>query len=204
MGVGEVAFAGEGRGMAFGLGGGYGKITGQPSVGAFKLRGRGWFDAGPLSLTVAAEPTVIAGSWYADMSVGAWTEFGPIEGNASFQVRQAKSSGTSAGGALEVAWHFTNRLAAQISGGRYLRDPFQGLPAGNFLTLGVKVLLWQPPAPTGDRAVGDSPLGEVDFGSVSSTAVTKHGGGNALFHIRNVPAVKKNTGGTGGGRGHKV
>lgn len=201
MGIGEVALAGEGRGLAFGLGGGFGKITGLAGVGAFKARGRGWFAAGPLALTLSAEPTVIAGSWYADVSLGAWTEFGPLEGDASLQVRQSRSSGTSAGGSLEIAWHFTDRLAAQVSGGRYLRDPFQGLPAGTFLTLGVKVLLWQPASDTASGGVGQSPLGDVDFSSAGGTAVTSHGGGSALFHVRNVPT---GAGGTGGGRGHKA
>ena len=202
MGLGEVAFAGAGRGLAFGLGGGFGKIEGQTGVSAFKARGRGWFDYGPLALTLSAEPTFIAGSWYADVSLGAWTEFGPIEGTASLQWRQAASSGAAAGGSLELAWHFTDRLAAQISGGRYLRDPFQGLPAGTFLTVGVKVLLWQPAGDDSEGGVGVSPLGDVDYGSVSGTAVTRHGGGNNLFHTRIVPAIKK--GNSAGGRGHKI
>ena len=202
MGVGELAFAGEGRGLAVGLGAGFGAIAGQPDVSAFKVRGRSWFDAGPLALSLSAEPTLIAGSWYADVSVGAWTEFGPLEGNASLQLRQARSSGTATAGSLDIAWHFTDRVAAQVSGGRYLRDPFQGLPAGTFLTLGVKVLLWQPAHEASSGGVGQSPLGDVDFSSASGTAVTRHGGGNALFHTRNVPAFKN--GNSAGGRGHKI
>jgi hypothetical protein len=205
MGVGEVAFTSDGPGFALGAGGEAGAIAGGSTLTALKARARGWFDAGPISMTLVAEPTVIAGSWYADFTVGGSTEYGPLEGSLAVQVRQAQSSGTSAGAELNAAWHATARTALVVTGGRYLRDPFQGLPAGAFLTVGVKVLLWKPRTSGEGGGVGESPLSEVDFGSANSLGGRSHGVGNSLLRVRNVPAVKKGSSSAGGnGRGHKV
>ena len=204
MGLGEIAFTSDGPGFALGVGGGTGTIAGASAVNALKARARGWFDAGPVSMTIAAEPTVISGTWYADFTVGGSTEYGPLEGSVNLQLRQAKSSGTSMGTEVDVAWHVTAGTAFVATGGRYLRDPFQGLPAGTFLTVGVKVLLWKPRTSPATEGVGESPLSEVDFGSANTLGGRAHGGGNSLLRLRNVPAVKKNSGGGGNGRGHKV
>lgn len=207
MGVGEIAFTSDGPGFALGLGGGTGTIAGSPAVNALKGRARGWFDAGPVSMTLVAEPTVIAGTWYADFTVGGSTEYGPLDGSLNLQLRQARTSGTSAGAEGEAAWHVTGTTALVVTGGRYLRDPFQGLPAGTFLTVGVKILLWKPHTNGSGAGVGESPLSEVDFGSANTLGGHAHGLGNSLLGLRNVPSVKKTTtsgGGSTTGRGHKL
>jgi hypothetical protein len=206
MGIGEIAFTSDGPGFALGVGGGTGTIAGASAITALKGRARGWFDAGPISLTLAAEPTVIAGTWYADFTVGGSTEYGPFEGSANLLLRQARTSGTSAGAELEAVWHATRSAALVITGGRYLRDPFQGLPAGTFLTVGVKLLLWKPRVNGNGEGVGESALSEVDFGSANTLGGRSHGSGNSLLKIRNVPSVTKGSGSSsagGTGRGHK-
>lgn len=205
LGLGEIAFTSDGPGLALGAGGGMGKIAGTPSITAFKTRVRAWFDAGPVSVALAAEPTRIEGSWYTDYGAEADASSGHFEGALTAKLRQSHLTGTSAGGELETAWHLTPALALQLSGGRYLRDPFQGLPAGNFLTLGLKFLLWRPHE-TGGQGVSESALDEVDFGSAGS--LFAHGGGNSLLHTRTVPSTGKGNSTTSGGgstfgRGHK-
>ncbi len=206
MGVGEIAFTSDGPGFALGAGGGTGKIAGSSAINALKARARGWFDAGPVSFTLMAEPTLISGTWYADFALGGSASVGPVEGELDLQVRQSHTSGTSAGAELDAAWHFARTMALQVSGGRYLRDPFQGLPAGNFVTVGIKAVLWSP-RPREGSGVSESALSDVDFGSAGGLKV--HGNGNSLLRIRNVPALSHGNSGTSGGgsgttgRGHK-
>ncbi len=192
LGVGEIAFAnGDGPGIALGAGGAMGKIAGTSAVNAFKARARAWFDAGPVSVSLAAEPTRLEGAWYTDYGAEFDTEAGHFEASLTGRLRQSKASGSEAGGELETAWHFTPAMALLVSGGRYLREPLQGLPAGNFVTVGLKFLLWRPHV-ADHGGVTESPLNDVDFGSGGS--LIAHGNSTTVLGTRNVPSITKATG----------
>ncbi len=205
LGIGEIALTSDGPGLAFGAGGGTARIAGTSNVTVLKARARGWFDAGPVSVALAAEPTRLEGAWYTDFSAEFDTETGRLEASLTGRLRQSRTSGTSAGGELETAWHLTPALALLASGGRYLREPFQGLPEGNFVTVGLKFLLWRPHV-ADHGGVGESALNDVNFGA--GGRLLGHGRGTSLLPSRSVPGLTKKSGttsgtGTGNGRGHK-
>jgi hypothetical protein len=199
--LGEVAWAPEGHGVAFGLGGLTGHIQGQPSASAVRAEVRGWYDFGDVSATLSIEPTRLSGSWYTEVAAGLETSPGPFDITGSLRVRQVSGSGLAAGGQAAVSWDATPRVAVELDVGRYLRDPFQGLPAGSFVSLAVrwKLMSWKG---GGAGGVGQASLGDTDPTANAAAQSLGFGRGSAKSN-RSVTTVSHgNSANTG--RGHKL
>jgi hypothetical protein len=102
---------------------------------------------------------------------------------------------------VTLAWHLSGRLALEGTGGKYLPDPYQGLPGGRFLTLGIRWTIWEP-AWLSHEGVGqaNSDLDQLTNQLAFNSSSSAQGGGKNS----NVPGISKSHGGgNGSGRGHK-
>jgi hypothetical protein len=159
-----VAYALADRGVAAGIGTVQATIAGTSTVGAFRVELRGWQQLmdGDVTVTGSIEPTRLAGTWFTEFAAGAeWTP-GAWDVSGGLRLRQVSGAGTSLGGGGSAAVDVTSRWTVELDAGRYLRDPYQGLPAGYFITLGVrlKVATWN--TGTGE-GVGAANLGDVSL-----------------------------------------
>jgi hypothetical protein len=202
LAFGEVAIAGGHGGFAAGIGGVSGTVEGQGSVSALRTGARAWANLGLASLSAFAQPTLLSGSWFTDYGIrlqgfpGSWILVGGTT------VRQGSGITTSAGVDGAAIWRSKGRLSLEFSGGRYLRDPYQGLPAGWYVSTGVRLMLWGP-APT----FGAS---NVTLASLSPVGVNPAIVGSSISS-RSVPSVTQGAPASGSGnsthdttgRGHR-
>lgn len=166
FGLGEVAYALADRGVAAGIGTVQATIAGSSTVGAFRAELRGWQQLmdGDLTLTGSIEPTRLAGTWFTEFAAGAeWTP-GAWDVSGGLRLRQVSGSGsgTTLGGGGSAAYDVTQRWTIELDAGRYLKDPYQGLPAGYFISLGVKLKIASWKTGTGE-GVGAANLGDVSL-----------------------------------------
>lgn len=152
--LGEVVWAppASPRGGALGVGAVTGVIEHVLPVYALRLRARGWWqlDGTAPQVSVSVEATRFVGAWYHDVVAG--VSIDRLRTVASLWA-SARVSGTygSTGALSALAQYFvTPSVAIEVSGGNYLRDPFQGLPRAGFGSLGVRLhtgrRVLQPPA----------------------------------------------------------
>jgi hypothetical protein len=193
----EGAFTGGDHGLAVGGGVLRGVITGQPAVNALRASVRGWLDAGPVSLSLSVQPTALSTRvWFTDATLDAEVDPGRSEISATALLRQSPGTGLDLGGEALYIYHLTPRVALGASAGRYLRDPFQGLPKGFHVNVGVVLTLWQQRSTEGE-GVEQPDLTDLDF---KALGINPRGLGQSA--IRVTPATSK--GGNGNGRGHKL
>jgi hypothetical protein len=204
QGFGEIALASPGRGIAIGVGGTSGMLQGQAAVNALRLGARAWIAKGPASVAFAVAPTRLVGAWFTDYGGRVQVEQGALTALGGMTVRQGSGLTASAGIDAAVIRRTGSRVSLEASGGRYLRDPYQALPAGWYLTAGLRLMLWTPPSKALASNVGQAALSAVSVGGLAATATPGMSG------TRSVPAVSSGTGtGTGagstnaGGRGHR-
>jgi hypothetical protein len=172
----ELAFTGGNSGVAVGAGGAHGWISGEPSVGALRLGARGWLDAGPASLAASVQPTRLDGSWFTDYQGSLELGPGPFAIFGGVTLRQITATPASAGVDAAVYWRATPRMTLETSAGHYLRDPYQGLPAGWYVNAGVRFTLW---------AAGSEDLGAgANDASLTSIGLM---GASDLFPQRSTP-----------------
>jgi hypothetical protein len=198
QGFGEVALARPGRGIAVGVGGVRGQLQGQPAVNALRTGARAWMSTGMTTFAVAVEPTRFAGSWFTDYGARAQTYQGPLILVGGLTLRQGTGLVTSAGLDAFARWQFPGAVAFEASGGHYLRDPYQGLPAGWYVTAGFRLTLWRPPSSLFASNVSLASLSTVNPASQATTNLGSSG-------TRTVPGVgSAPTSGSSGnpGRGH--
>ena len=201
---GEIAFARPGRGVAVGAGGARGQLQGQPAVTALRTGARAWTTAGPAWVALSVQPTRMSdtsgGAWFTDVGGrvqlmrGAWI----LVGDGT--VRQGTGLTTSAGMDAAAFWRSPRGYSFEASGGRYLRDPYQALPAGWYLTAGVRLTLWTPRSGGLRSNVSQATLSTVGVGSQAGA------GFQGSSSTRSVPGVTKPTasgGSTNTGRGHR-
>jgi len=199
---GEIALARPGRGVAVGAGGARGQLQGQPAVNALRTGARAWTTAGPAWVALSVQPTRMSdtsgGAWFTDVggrvqvNRGAWI----VVGGAT--VRGGSGLTTSAGMDAAAFWRSPRGYSFEASGGRYLRDPYQALPAGWYLTAGVRLTLWTPRSAGLRSNVGQATLSTVGVGSQAGTGL------QGTSATRSVPAVTKPTSAGGStGRGHR-
>jgi hypothetical protein len=204
FGLGEVAYTLAGRGIAAGLGTVQATIQGTPTVGAFRTELRGWAVVadGDVTLTGSVEPTRLAGAWFTEFATGAeWTP-GAWDVSAGLRLRQATGSGTTLGGAGSVSRDVTPRWAVELDLGRYLKDPYQGLPAGYFISLGVKLKIANWRTGTGE-GVGAASLGDVSLKAAErSFGFSSHGGTATTSGSGSGRTTSPGNSGSGG-NGHK-
>ena len=199
LGLGEVAVAAEGRGAAVGLGAVHGTIQGSPAANAVRAVLRAWYDFGVVTATASVEPTRLSGSWFTEFTGGLGHSLGPLDIEAGLRLRQVPGTGAQLGGQGSASWDITSRLGAELGGGRYLRDPFQGLPAGYFVSLGVRFKLASWHTGESGTGVGQASLGDVNLAAAQSFGFTRHGSSG-----RSVTRLAKGSGGRGTGNGHKL
>ena len=197
----EAAYTGDDGGFAIGGGVLRGGITGLPALNAVRGSVRGWRDVGPLSLTLAVQPTALSTRvWFTDVTAGAEVDPGKSEIAGTALLRQSPATGLDLGGEVSVVYHLTPAVALAASGGRYLRDPFQGLPQGFHVNVGAVLTVWRPHTAEGE-GVQKGDLSDLELKALG----VGRGGGNGL--LRNTPATSKKLSGSSGsgfGRGHKL
>jgi hypothetical protein len=127
--------------VALGVGAVTGVIQREPGIGAWRLRGRAWWQLGaaPAQLSLTTETTRFLGSWYSDV-VGGFTFDEPrVVGSVWISGRLSKTYGSTGAASASLQYFLTPSIAVEASGGNYLRDPFQGLPRAGFVAGGVRV-----------------------------------------------------------------
>lgn len=124
-----------------------------------------WTGSRLLSLTLAAEPTVISDSIrYTDLAAEAdWTpgrlEVGAVAGGRTGASRlPALASDARTWGSLSLAAWLTDHAALVVAAGTYPVDYAQGFPGGRFASLGLRIgsrprIATEAPPPQGQRAV---------------------------------------------------
>ncbi len=200
LGFGEAAFTGEGYGV--GIGGGVlgAQITGSSAISALRASARVWGEVGDWTLGLSVQPTALSTTvWFTDVTASAEIDPGKMEIAGTALLRQSPLSGLDLGGEGSFTYHITPRAAFAATAGRYLRDPFQGLPAGYHINVGVVLTVWQPAARE-SQGVGQADLTDV---TLKSLGISGHGMGQSV--LRTNPATSKKLSGTSGssGRGHK-
>jgi hypothetical protein len=157
-GLGEVFWSGSKGGLGLAAGSSTGWIKDQPSVSAFHGRARAWYQLGPSSWSVSAEPTHFLGAWFTDLNASGALDRGPV---SLFLWGSARLSGTypnRAAGGGAIAWYVLPRLALELGGGSYLPDPYQGLIGAKYLSAGVRLHTARRAAATTATVEVDAPL----------------------------------------------
>ena len=194
----EGAFTGDDGGFAVGGGALRGGITGQSSVNALRASVRGWRDLGPVSLGLAVQPTALSTRvWFTDLTVNAEVDPGRAEVSGTALLRQSPGTGLDLGGEASFTYHLTPRVALAASAGRYLRDPFQGLPQGLHVNVGAVLTVWRPHVAESE-GVGKADLTDLEL---KALGISPHGLGNSV--VRTNPATSKKLAAGSNGRGHR-
>lgn len=198
LGFGEAAFTGESYGVAVGGGVLGAQITGSSAISALRASGRVWGEVGDWTLGLSIQPTALSTTvWFTDATATAEIDPGKMEIAGTALLRQSPATGLDLGGEGSFTYHLSPRAALAASAGRYLRDPFQGLPAGYHVNVGIVLTLWRPAA---KESAG---VGQADLTDLTLKALA-HGFGQSALRIN--PATSKKLSGTSSGstgRGHR-
>ena len=128
------------EGVALGAGIVSGVIQQEPGVAAFRVRGRGWWQVDtPTQLSLTTEATRFLGAWYTDIVGGVSFDGARTVGSLWLSGRLSKTYGSTGAASATLQYYLTPSVALEVSGGNYLRDPFQGLPRAGFIAGGVRV-----------------------------------------------------------------
>src|SRR3989442_1583392 len=127
-------------GVALGAGIVSGVIQQEPGVAAFRVRGRGWWQVDtPTQLSLTTEATRFLGAWYTDIVGGVSFDAARTVGSLWLSGRLSKTYGSTGAASATLQYYLTPSVALEVSGGNYLRDPFQGLPRAGFIAGGLRV-----------------------------------------------------------------
>lgn len=137
----ESVWTGAERGAAIGVGGVTGLIERVPGVGAARVRGRGWwqFAESPLQVSFTLEGTRFLGAWYTDIVGGVTFDRDRVVASLWGSGRLSGAYGSTGAASAAIQYYVGPALAVEVSGGNYLRDPFQGLPRAGFIAGGVRL-----------------------------------------------------------------
>lgn len=198
LGFGEAAFTGDGYGVGIGAGVLQGAITGSGTINALRGSARTWKELGPWTIGLSVQPTALSTKvWFTDVTASAEIDPGKMEISGTALLRQSPATGLDLGGEGSFTYHLAPRAAFVTTAGRYLRDPFQGLPAGYHVNVGVVLTLWRPAAHESE-GVGQADLTDP---TLKALGINVRGLGRSAVRIN--PATSKKLSGTKGGRGHK-
>jgi hypothetical protein len=206
IGFGEAAFTGESYGLAVGGGVMRGGITGLSAVNALRASARAWKELGPWNVGVSIQPTALSAKvWFTDVTGTAEIDLGNKGISGTLLLRQSPATGLDLGGEGSFTIHLNPRVAFAASAGRYLRDPFQGLPGGYHINAGVVLTLWRPPERE-TEGVGKAELADV---TLKSLGISTHGFGHSALRVNPATSKKLTGSGTSGtsgstGRGHRL
>jgi hypothetical protein len=139
----EALFAAPRWGIAVATGPASGWILHALPVTAWRARVRGWWQTVPArtALFASIEPTRFLGSWYTDLAGGVILHTGRVEARLSTAARVSRVYGSRGAGLAAVDLRLAPGVSLEASGGNVLPDPYQGLPASGFVSIGVRVHL---------------------------------------------------------------
>jgi len=128
-------------GVAAGAGAAGGVIEGFSPVAALRLRARGWWQPprSPAQMALIAETTRFYGAWFTDFVAGTSIDQRRIVASVWLSARVSGTYGSTGAASGTVQYFLSPRTALEISGGSYLRDPFQGLPRAAFGTAAIRL-----------------------------------------------------------------
>jgi hypothetical protein len=137
----EVVWSRQRGGWAIGAGSAGGVIKHADAVGSPRWRGRAWFQRAPQSaqLLFTVEGTHFLGAWYTDLVAGVTFERPRVSGSAWASARVSATYGSTGAASGTIQFLVRPRVALEVSGGSYLRDPFQGLPRAGFVAGGIRL-----------------------------------------------------------------
>jgi hypothetical protein len=159
-GLGELVWSAPKWGIGVGAGPSAGWIANDTSVRALHTRVRLWWrpggpDAGS-NWQVFVEPTHFGNAWFTDASAGVTLERGQVVLSLGAVARLSSVYGSTGGGSTFLQLFVAPAVSLELAGGSYLRDPYQGLPRGGFLTLGLR--FHASPRPAGAATPNWAPL----------------------------------------------
>src|SRR5688572_8856730 len=142
--LGELIWAnvlGRRGGIAAGAGGAVGVIEGFPSVAALRLRARGWWQPprSAAQISFIAEATRFYGAWFTDLVAGTSIDQRRVVASVWLSARVSGTYGSTGAASGALQYFLSPRPALEISGGSYLRDPFQGLPRAAFGSAAIRL-----------------------------------------------------------------
>jgi hypothetical protein len=135
--------------------------------------------AGATDWQLSVEPTRFFGNWFTDVGAGVRVSRGPVVLSLATESRLSRVYGSTAAGSGSLQLFLGPVMSVELGGGSYLRDPYQGFPRGNFVSLGVRLGSTRPArasAPTTagplvPRTRGDSVVVNFRFRNVRSVAI---------------------------------
>lgn len=127
-----------GAGVAAGPASGW--IVGAAPVTAWRARLRGWWEEQPNGREVFAgiEPTRFLGAWFTDLTGGVTLRDRRLEVRFSGAARVSRAFGSKAAALVAAEFRLAPGVSLEGSGGNVLPDPYQGLPASGFVTVGIR------------------------------------------------------------------
>jgi hypothetical protein len=181
--LGELFWSAPHWGVGVGAGPSAGWIANEPSVVALHTRARAWWrprgSAGGIEWQLAVEPTYFLSAWFTDVSPAVTLERGSAVLSLSPEARVSPVYGSTAAASAFLQLGVAPSLSLEVSGGSYLRDPYQGFPRGGFFTLGVRFGSTRAaragtarrPLPLVPERHGDSIVVQFRFRGVSTVAI---------------------------------
>ncbi len=146
-GIGEVLWSAPRWGIGVGAGPSWG-WSGGTSVAAFHARGRAWWRPGAATdWQLSVEPTRFQGAWFTDATAGVTVEGSPATLFLSTSVRSPSVYGSEPVGSAFLRVFVSRSVSLELGGGKYLSDPYQGLPPARFVTVGLRLHGARPPRP---------------------------------------------------------
>ena len=139
----EALFAAPRWGVAVATGPASGWIVHEIPVTAWRARIRGWWHTVPARTELFAnvEPTRFLGAWYTDLTGGLILHAPHIEARITTSARVSQVYGSRGAGLAAVELRLAAGVSLEAAGGNVLPDPYQGLPASGFVSIGVRVHL---------------------------------------------------------------
>lgn len=139
----EALFAAPRWGVAAASGPASGWITHEVPVTAWRARLRGWWQTVPArtELFASVEPTRFMGAWYTDLTGGVILHARRAEARITTSARVSQAYGSRGAGLAAVELRIAPDISFEASGGNVLPDPYQGLPASGFVSIGVRLHL---------------------------------------------------------------
>src|SRR3989442_2653681 len=170
------------NGVALGAGVVTGVIQQEPGVGAFRIRGRAWWQlsASPAQFSLTTEATRFLGAWYTDVVGGVSFDRARTVGSLWLSGRFSSVYGSTGAASATLQYFLTPSVAVEASGGNYLRDPFQGLPRAGFVTGAIRVF----------AARRASMLRPAPVQAVLQPLVAAHRGGDTVVVRFRMPAAQ--------------
>jgi AMP-activated protein kinase-like protein len=179
-GVGELLWSSPHWGFAIGAGPSAGWIANNPSVTALHTRARLWLRpsgrGGPTEWQFSAEPTRFFGAWFTDLEADLTVTKLPVVVTFDAESRVSSVYGSTGAGSASLQWYLAPSLSLELSGGSFLREPYQGYPRGRFLSMGLRfgesrLRRSTKLAPFVPLKRGDSLVVQFTFSGVRSVAI---------------------------------